>query len=234
MKADLSTQIHDLMDRGLRPVTMADIRHHAPVRVTRLRRTVATSRSRPGQGRRILAGALTAAACAVLALAIVLTAATVNGTGTARLAAWSVWKQPDGSVMVTLRELPDPARLQRKLRADGIPARVAAERARQTSPHTYLMPDVSIPGCNISQRGDRGLPPSLWQQIFYGPHTRVRSYTFWVYPAAIPAGRAVVIFVEVGPGKLSSSNQRPGTALGYGVDGYSLALADASVQCTGS
>lgn len=49
-----------------------------------------------------------------------------------------------------------------------------------------------------------------------------------------PPGRGVVIFIDIGPAKLSNTDQRPGADLGYGVDGYSLELADASPQCTGS
>jgi hypothetical protein len=41
-----------------------------------------------------------------------------------QLAAWTVVKHTDGTVDVTIRELRDPAGLQRKLRADGVPASV--------------------------------------------------------------------------------------------------------------
>jgi hypothetical protein len=42
----------------------------------------------------------------------------------AQLAAWTVVKQADGTVLVKIREFRDPAGLQRELRADGIPASV--------------------------------------------------------------------------------------------------------------
>ena len=41
-----------------------------------------------------------------------------------QLTAWTVVKQADGTVSVTIRELRDPAGLQRRLREDGIPASV--------------------------------------------------------------------------------------------------------------
>lgn len=41
-----------------------------------------------------------------------------------QLAAWTVVKHANGTVDVTIRELRDPAGLQRKLRADGVPASV--------------------------------------------------------------------------------------------------------------
>ncbi len=232
MQTDLSGQIRELMDRGLRPATMADIRNEAPVRMTRLQR--AAARSRLGQGRLVLAGAVTAAACAALAVAALLPGSAGNGTGPAQLTAWTVTRDPDGSVMVTLHELPNPARLQQTLRADGIPARVIARRAKRIAPHGYLMPDIrDVPGCRIHLPGTPGFPSPLWQKIFYGLHTQVRSYNFWVYPTAIPPRRGVVIFVDIGPAKLSNTDRRPGADLEYGVDGYSLELADASPQCTG-
>ena len=43
---------------------------------------------------------------------------------TAQLAAWTVTNQADGGIRVTIRELRDPAGLQRTLRADGVPASV--------------------------------------------------------------------------------------------------------------
>lgn len=44
MKADLAGQIHELMERGVRPVTMTDITSRAPVRMTILQRATAGSR----------------------------------------------------------------------------------------------------------------------------------------------------------------------------------------------
>jgi hypothetical protein len=41
-----------------------------------------------------------------------------------QLAAWTVVRQADGTVRVTIREFTDPAGLQSKLRADGVPASV--------------------------------------------------------------------------------------------------------------
>lgn len=66
MRADLGDQIHELMERGLRPVSMADIEARPPARVTVMRRAVA--RSGPGRGRLILAGTAGIAACVVLAV----------------------------------------------------------------------------------------------------------------------------------------------------------------------
>jgi hypothetical protein len=42
----------------------------------------------------------------------------------AQLAAWTVTKQADGTILVKIREFRDRAGLQRKLRADGVPANI--------------------------------------------------------------------------------------------------------------
>lgn len=229
MRTDLGEQIHELMECGLRPVSMADIENRSPARVTTMRRAVAWSRL--GRGRLILAGAAGIAACAALAVAALLPGTgTGSSTGPARLAAWTVTKQPDGGVMVTLHQVRDPAWLQQTLRADGIPARVFVNRQQVEN-------SLDVPGCHVYPEGvPGGTPGAVWQRVFYGPHTNVRSYTFWVYPSAIPHGRGVVIVIHYGPAKLSNDyrNHPVGTDLGYGVDSYSLYLVNATAECTGS
>lgn len=186
---------------------------------------------RLGRGRLILAGAAGVAACAALAVAALLPGTgTGSSTGPARLAAWTVTKQPDGGVMVTLHEVRDPARLQQTLRADGLPARVFVNRQQVEN-------SLDVPGCHVYPEGvPGGTPGAVWQRVFYGSHTNVRSYIFWVYPSAIPHGRGVVIVIHYGPAKLSNDyrNYPVGTDLGYGVDSYSLYLVNATAECTGS
>ena len=70
MTTDLGGQIHELMDRGLRPVSMADIETRPPARVTAVRRAVA--RSELGRGRLILTGVAGIAACVALAVTALL------------------------------------------------------------------------------------------------------------------------------------------------------------------
>jgi hypothetical protein len=72
-----------------------------------------------------LAGALALAAAAALALATLLPAHhQPRQHPGAQLAAWTVVKRADGTIQVTVRQLRDPAGLQRTLRADGVPASV--------------------------------------------------------------------------------------------------------------
>jgi hypothetical protein len=66
MTTDLGDQIHELMERGLLPVSMADIENRSPARVTAVRHAVA--RSGLGHGRLILAGVAGIAACVALAV----------------------------------------------------------------------------------------------------------------------------------------------------------------------
>ena len=81
-----------------------------------------------------------------------------------------------------------------------------------------------------------GTPLARWQRVFYGPHTNVRSCTFWVYLSASPHGRGVVIVIHYGQAKLSNDyrNYPVGTDLGYGAGSYSLYLVNATPRCTGS
>ena len=83
-------------------------------------RVVRTRRRIPG-----IAGALAGAAAAALAVAVLLPGAHQAGRPLpAQLAAWTVVRHADGTVVVTVRQLRDPAGLQRTLRADGVPATV--------------------------------------------------------------------------------------------------------------
>jgi hypothetical protein len=71
-----------------------------------------------------MAGATAVAAAAAVAVTTLLAGHQPRHPVTVQLAAWTVVKQADGTVYVTVRELRDPAGLQGTLRADGIPASV--------------------------------------------------------------------------------------------------------------
>jgi len=159
---------------------------------------VIVRRGRRLRARRRLPG-LAAAAGIVAALALAVAAlvpgsgsarAPGGSTGTERLAAWTVVSQPGGSVKVTLRwpHIRDVAGLQDRLRAHGIPARVA---------HIgYLRPPLTVPGCHVfgDWSGPGGISYARWRKIFYGPHTGQQSnHAFWVYRSAIPPGLGVLV-----------------------------------------
>jgi len=75
--------------------------------------------------RRKLAGLAAGAAAVAAGAAIAVTAVTpASPQPRVQLAAWTVAKQADGSIYVTIRQFLDPAGLQATLRADGVPASV--------------------------------------------------------------------------------------------------------------
>jgi hypothetical protein len=90
-------------------------------------------RARRQRHRRLGVAGAAAAVAAVPAAALLLAnghqashqvAGPASGNAAARLTAWTVETAADGRLVVTIRELRDPAGLQRTLRADGVPASV--------------------------------------------------------------------------------------------------------------
>jgi hypothetical protein len=172
------------------------------------------NRRRPG-----LAVTLAIAASAITAAVLALSpAGTHSGsTSTVRLAAWTVTKHPDGRVTVTIRQMLDPGRLQRQLRAFGVPANVSVYHAKPDGPKGWYYP-TDIQACHI----DRELMGSdLVGKIFFGPHSGTggdQPFTVWISPSAIPAGVGVALQVGVAPSQPPSA---------------SIYLVEDSAQCTG-
>jgi hypothetical protein len=114
----------------------------SPAAVGLYRRITVAPPSAPQSRRRTRFPALalltTAAAVLAAGTTLVLISGALGGSPhahrsvRAQLAAWSVAKQPDGLVMVTIRELRDPLGLWRMLRADGVPANV------RFLPHNFM------------------------------------------------------------------------------------------------
>jgi hypothetical protein len=97
------------------------------------------SRSRAVRARRRIAGVaatLTAVTAGAVAVSVALPPASHPASSQpshrahAQLAAWTVSRQADGTVFVTIREFRDPAGLQRRLRADGVPASIISIQNR--------------------------------------------------------------------------------------------------------
>jgi hypothetical protein len=91
-----------------------------------------------------------------------------------QLAAWTVVKQADGTVSVTIRELSDPAGLQRKLRAEDIPANVTFFGQMPRACQRYPAGAAQITRV-FTQRQVGGFPVMV------------------IHPAALPAGAGVAI-----------------------------------------
>jgi hypothetical protein len=100
--------------------SFTDVHSDTPVeRIVTRSRAVRARRRIPG-----LAAALAVAAAAVFAVTALLPGHPTSPQPGIQLAAWTVVKHADGTIHVTIRELRDPSGLQRKLRADGVPASV--------------------------------------------------------------------------------------------------------------
>jgi hypothetical protein len=170
------------------------------------------SRSRAVRGRRRIPGAAgLLAVTAGVAVAVVTLVPAGQATGHAagqragaQLAAWTVVKQADGSVAVTIRELHDPAALQSRLRADGVPASVIS--GGQPNP------------CQRYPRG--GGTPLLSRMVTAKPGTNYN--VFFIHPAAIPKGAGVQFAA-------SFKSQH-----GRGGSGVTVDPVTASQQCTGT
>src|SRR5215468_1178326 len=103
-----------------------------------------------------------------------------------QLTAWTVVRHGDGTVYVTIRELRDPAGLQRKLRADGVPANVifgnpanaASNQCQSYNDDSDLMSKIVTPSTAPGQ--PRG-------------HTIVMA----IHPSALPGGAGVQIITDL-------------------------------------
>ncbi|MGI8450529.1 MAG: hypothetical protein ACR2MP_25805, partial [Streptosporangiaceae bacterium] len=145
-------------------------------------------RSRAQRRRRLLpaAGALVTAGAAALAVTVALPA---SHQPQVRLDAWTVSKQANGDIQVTINQLQDPSGLQSTLRADGVPASVAFG---QQNPACQHYPQSSP----MLLRQVLGIPaPGQYQ----GP---AGAYVFDINPSALPGGAGVAITVlrDSGPG----------------------------------
>jgi hypothetical protein len=171
------------------------------------------SRSRAVRARRRIPGA--AGALAVVAGAAVAVTALLPGgshPGKAQLAAWTVAKLADGSISVTIRELRDPAGLQAKLRADGVPASVRFIPSGRGQPNPCQGYD-----------GSQALQHKVIENLRPG-HRQEQATFLIIHPSALPSGAGVGLQVTGGAGYVHHTG---GGRLG-------VALVQASPACTGS
>jgi hypothetical protein len=171
----------------------------------RLAVTLAGPPSRTGAGRgtgqwfsrrRILLGAvagLTAAAAAVVVPAVL----PDGGPPSVTTRAWAVEPAGHGTVRVTVRELLDPAGLERALRAQGVPAYV------QFLPGTVRRKGnlYVAPVCRYTRNGaPLRVSPRESQRVFTIPSdTQSSRISLFIHPAAIPTGTAVLIWIQGTP-----------------------------------
>ena len=98
----------------------------------------------------------------------------------ARLAAWTVAKQANGDIKITIRELSDPSGLQSTLRADGVPANVSSSTQFDPSCQAYPMTQALFTSIYLAQKSA-------------GPGNTVLV----IHPSALPSGAGVQIGASV-------------------------------------
>jgi hypothetical protein len=146
----------------------------------------------------------------------------------AQLAAWTVARQADGDIKVTIRQLSDPSGLQSTLRADGVPANVSSLAQPGPSCRPYPMTQA------------------LFERIYQAQIAAGSGNTILViHPSALPSGAGVQIGAATGqqvgdPGPhQAAGNQtihQPVHQAGARAHNVALrvGLVYASQQCTGS
>ena len=162
--------------------------------------------------RRLIPGMAAVLALAVAAALAVTTLASASHHPKVQLAAWTVVTQPGGDVSVTVRELRDPAGLQSRLRADGVPATVTF--LSQPNPACHPWPGAGLHGMH-TPAGD-----ALFNEVF-PPHPGPPRVIV-IRPSALPTGGGVQL--EAGFG---GHGTRALISIGAG-------LVQASPECTGS
>jgi hypothetical protein len=165
------------------------------------------SRGRSLRRRRRLRLPVTAVAAVAVAGGVLAATGVLPGTGSGprpELAAWTVTQKPTGLVTVTIRQLSDPAGLQRTLRADGV--RVFVRFNGQA-------PDDCA---NFPLKSGLALRKALPDDNAAGP-----SIAFAIDPAAIPSGAA--LWLQVVPETTNGS--------GVSSSGLGAQLVYASGHC---
>ena len=125
------------------------------------------------------AAALGAAAAAAFAVSAAIPASHPAREPHAQLAAWTVARQADSTIKVTIRELSDPAGLQQRLRAHGVPASVTFSGQQNPACQGY-------PGS--------GSQSQRWQllgSVVTAPATG--GDVIVIHPAALPSGAGLQI-----------------------------------------
>jgi hypothetical protein len=177
-------------------------------------------RSRAVRARRRVprvAAALGAAAAVALAITATLPASHPVSAPRARLAAWTVVRQADGNILVTIRQMSDPAGLQSTLRADGVPVVVTLANQPKPSCHNYPFTGSQAQWNQLMTRAVTLVPVPAGQDV-------AGQDVMLIHPAGLPPGGALQISAQ-----FQQYTPRPHNLLVIEVG-----LELASPQCTGS
>jgi hypothetical protein len=177
--------------------------------------------------RRLAVPALIGVAAAALAAATVLALAPGSPArhggrqgGGATLAAWSVIKEKNGLLRVTIRELRDPAGLQQMLRAAGVPSNVRFL-------HHYFTPTTSthdLPKGCLNPRMSNEANAKLQGKIMPLDPLPIGGVAVNIRPSAIRHG--IGLYVKAWAAS-------PGTSTGAYLS-LQIDLVQATPRCTGS
>lgn len=118
-----------------------------------------------------------AAAAAISGVTLTSGAASTGGTHDARLTAWTVQKQHDGTIDVTVRDLRNLAGLEQKLKADGVPAEVISGKR--------------YPAACVDDKAMKEDMASIF--TFRTPPRVPGELGFVIHPAAIPSGTRLLL-----------------------------------------
>jgi hypothetical protein len=149
------------------------------------------------------AGAVAVVAGTAVAVTALLPASHQPG---AHLAAWTVARQADGAILVTIRQLTDPVGLQRTLRADGVRASVTFDDRQNPVCRNYSKPSAA-----------------LTSRVIRTP-LGYKDAVLVIHPSALPADAGV----QIAAGRLQHPKQG-----GIAID-LLIGLVQASPACTGS
>jgi hypothetical protein len=210
---DLTSELQQMADdaaRQARPLTAAEVIRRGD---RRRRRSI----TRLSLGGLSATGVIAAVIIGVIALLPVSHPA--SHPAHAQLAAWTVVKQADGTVLVKIREFRDPAGLQRELRADGIPASVQFNPANLVGKGAWAIVHFKGNPCQEYSGGE-----SQAQNVVTGgsPFT----VGMFIHPSAIPSGAGVQFVASRNVGYYSPQGGGPFDLFEW--------LVQATPQCTDS
>jgi hypothetical protein len=173
---DLTSELQQLADdaaRQARPLAVAEV-------ISRGDRRHRRSITRLSLGGLSATGVVAAVIIGVIAL--LPASHQASHPAHAQLAAWTVVKQADGKIYLTLRQFRDPAGLQAMLRADGVPVSVTPSSQQNPACHAYPM-----------TRSQRDLLPEVVALPVGRPVVAI------INPSILPSGAGIQIVVTLGP-----------------------------------
>jgi len=149
--------------------------------------------------RRVYGAGVTALAAVAAISGVTLASGTSGASGTqdAQLTAWTVQKDADGTIDVTIHDLLNLTGLQQKLAADGAPAEVVS--------------DAHYPAACVDHQA---MTADMASVITNGPAVP-NGYAFVIHPAGIPSGSKLLLDVT----HLTTVTSSGVTTTGGGVGG---------------